>query len=109
MVVFLKTKSTFLGAIEITRKLLNDVMFMLESRTKETYFTRKEKKLNFKNTILFSLNFVKKSLQIELDDFFDKFNLSEISISKQGLFSRTKKDFSSRFCKTYKSDCELVL
>lgn len=103
MVVFLKTKSTFLGAIEITRKLLNDVMFMLESRTKETYFTRKEKKLNFKNTILFSLNFVKKSLQIELDDFFDKFNLSEIGISKQGYSAARKKISPLAFVKLTKA------
>ncbi|WP_232019937.1 IS4 family transposase [Ureibacillus thermosphaericus] len=101
--VFLKSKSTFLGAIEITRKMLNDVMFMIESRTKETYFTRKEKKLNFKNTILFNLNFVKKSLQIELDDFFDKFNLSDISISKQGYSAARKKVSPLAFVKLSKA------
>ena len=88
----MRIKKTFLGAVEITQRMLNDVLFMCESRMKPTYFTRQgNNKLDFKSTILFSLNFVKKSMQIELDAFFNKLNLSDVNISKQGYSEARKK------------------
>lgn len=85
-------KKSFLEAVEITQGMLNDVIFMCETRMKPTYFTRQgNNKLDFKSTILFSLNFVKKSMQIELDAFFNKFNLADVSISKQGYSEARKK------------------
>ena len=59
-------KKNFLEAVEVTEKMLDDVIFMCDSRVKSTYFTRKSKKLDFKNTILFSFYFVKKSIQLSL-------------------------------------------
>lgn len=87
-------KKTFLGAIRITENLLNDFIFMCESRLKPTYFSRQgNNKLTFKSIILFSFNFVKKSIQIELDDFFDLMNQSDIRVSKQA-FSEARQKIS---------------
>ena len=59
--------------IEISNNVINDIMFLYQFRTKVTHFTRMGKsKMKFNNIILFMLNFVKKSLQLELDDFFKK-------------------------------------
>ncbi|SHJ09941.1 hypothetical protein SAMN02746098_05162, partial [Desulfosporosinus lacus DSM 15449] len=60
-------KKTFLEGLNITNQLTNDIVFMCETRTKSTYFTRSNNcKMGFKDLIIFELNFVKKSLQIEL-------------------------------------------
>ncbi|MDC3412621.1 hypothetical protein [Terrihalobacillus insolitus] len=77
-------KKIFLGAIRVTENLLNDFVFMCESRLKPTYFTRQgTNKLTFKSITLFSFNFVKKSIQIELDDFFDLMNQPDIRVTKR--------------------------
>lgn len=56
--------------IRVTSLLIDDIMFLFEFRMKGTYFTRTGRsKMSFKNIILFMINFVKKSLQIELDNF----------------------------------------
>lgn len=61
--------------IRITNLLIDYIMFLIEFRMKQTYFTRVGRsKINFKNIILFIVNFVKKSLQLELDDFSKKAN-----------------------------------
>lgn len=84
--------SKFLEAVEVVQKVLDDFIFMCEARAKPTYFTREGKnKLNFKLTILFLLNFVRKSLQFELDDFFNLFLEGESKISKQGFTAARRK------------------
>ena len=81
----MKTKKNFLEAVQITERLLNDVIFMCESRMKPTYFTRIGKnKLDFKRIILFALYFVKKSIQIELNSFFELIDEEGLGVSKQG-------------------------
>src|SRR5665811_137220 len=90
-------KKNFLGAVELTEKMLDDVIFMCESRVKSTYFTRKTKKLDFKSTILFSFYFVKKSIQLELDAFFKILNPTTDSISKQGYSQARRKVSPSAF------------
>lgn len=89
-------KKRFLGAIQITENLLNDVIFMCQSQMESTYFTRQgANKLTFKSIILFGLNFVKKSIQLELDDFFDLMNQPDVRVSKQA-FSEARKKISPR-------------
>jgi len=90
-VIFLG-KSRFLEAIEVTKTVLDDFIFKCDSRVKPTYFTREgNNKLNFKSTMLFMLNFVRKSLQFELDHFFELFHKGEMAISKQGFTEARKK------------------
>ena len=78
-------KKTFLEGLLLSKQLINDIVFMCESRTKPTFFTRAANcKMDFKNLIMFGLNYVKKSLQIELDSFFDTIIGTENGITKQG-------------------------
>lgn len=88
-------RNKFLEAVEVTKSLLHDVVFLCESRSKSTYFTRQGKnKLDFISTILFMLNLLKKSCQIELDDYFKLTGKSGKSISKQG-FSQARNKIKS--------------
>jgi len=95
-------KSKFLDAVDVTRNVLNDFIFMCESRSKPTYFTREGKnKLDFISTMLFMLNFVKKSFQIELDDYFKLIEKGGKSISKQGFSEARKKIKPEAFIKLF--------
>lgn len=95
-------KSKFLEAVEVTQRLLDDFMFMCDSRVKPTYFTRKgNNKLDFKSTILFMLNFVRKSLQFELDHFFELFSTSDTVISSQGFSAARRKIKPEAFIKLH--------
>lgn len=81
--------------IRITSKIINDIMFLCDVRTKDTYFTRKGTcKMGFKNIILFMINFVKKSLQIELDNF-SKITPENNKITKQA-FSQARHKISPK-------------
>lgn len=83
----------FEEGLRLTNLLFDDIMFLIEFRMKETYFTRiGRNKMNFKSIMLFLINFVKKSLQIELDDFTKNVNNSE-NITKQA-FSQARQKIS---------------
>lgn len=88
---------TLSQAITITNQLISDIIFMCEARTKSTYFTRAGK-MGFKSTILFMLNFIKKSIQIELDNFFNNINKGE-SITKQAYSEARQKISPTAFIK----------
>src|SRR5690554_5633488 len=93
-------KKTFLEGLSITEQLIDDIMFMCETRMKPTYFTRAANcKMDFKNLILFELNFVKKTLQLELDSFFRKTNRGERRITKQGYSEARQKISPAAFVK----------
>ena len=79
------------GTLDYANKNIKDYLFMCASRLKPQYFTRKGK-LSFMNLIAFTLNFVKKSLQVELDLFFKLIN-SDVSITKQA-FSQARQKIS---------------
>jgi hypothetical protein len=86
------------GAMDIANRLVNDIIFMCETRTKQTYFTRRGK-MDFKNTLMFMLNFVKKSMKIELDFFFKRIAGDKYTITKQGYAEARKKISPSAFIK----------
>lgn len=82
--------------IQITSSLIDDIMFLFEFRTKDTYFTRIGRcKMSFRNIILFIINFVKKSLQLELDNFCDTISDDGLNISKQA-FSQARRKVSPK-------------
>lgn len=92
----MKQKSYLEEGIRITNALINDIIFMCEIRLKVTYFTRiGRNKMDFKSIVLFILNFVKKSLQLELDDFFTKVKGSDVNVSKQA-FSQARQKISPK-------------
>lgn len=93
-------KKTFLEGIHITEQLIHDIVFMCETRTKPTYFTRAANcKMDFKSLILFELNFVRKTLQLELDSFFKTIKGAEDSITKQGYSEARQKISPTAFIK----------
>lgn len=80
----------FLEGLSLSQELINDLIFMCETRIKGTYFTRiGRNKMDFKSIIIFILNFVKKSLQLELDDFFGGVYSKDINVTKQA-FSKAR-------------------
>ena len=85
--------NNFVKAIEISKYTLSNIDFMLQNRLKNTYFTRGTGKLNFENLVLFVLNFVKKSLQLELDNFFKNVVRSDMKITKQA-YSQAREKIS---------------
>jgi len=59
------------------RALLNDVMFLIRYREKETYFTRNTAKMTFQQLIGFVLSLPKASMQAEVNRFLREFNSLE--------------------------------
>lgn len=87
----MKEKNYFLQGIKITNTLIDDIIFLFESRSKATYFTRVGSNImTFKSILIFILNFIKRSLQIELDDFFTNTNGINTYVTKQA-FSKARK------------------
>jgi len=80
--------------LEIANKIINDVTFMLDNRMKSAYFTRSTEKMDFKDLITFALNFVKKSIQIELDLFFKNIKGAETTMTKQA-YSQARQKISA--------------
>lgn len=78
-------------AIDVVSTTIRDYGFLCFSRNDPNYFTRKGK-IGFVNLIAFTLNFVRKSLQLEIDSFFERIN-SDASITKQA-FSQARQKIS---------------
>ena len=77
-----KTMKSFMTYLEIAKKQINDYSFMLENRTKSSYFTKESAKMSFKDAIYFILKRLRKTLQIEIDEWFE-FIGGESSMTKQ--------------------------
>jgi hypothetical protein len=93
-------KKTFLEGLMHTEQLIDDIVFMCENRMKATYFTRAVHcKMDFQDLILFELNFVKKTLQLELDSFFKTIKGVENGITKQGYSEARQKISPTAFIK----------
>lgn len=90
----LATRKTFLDALDITKRQISDIIFLCKSRIKPTYFTRATTcKMDFRSLILFQLNLVKKTLQLELDVVSEIMNGGEKRITKQG-YSQARQKIS---------------
>ena len=97
----MKTKKNFLAeGIRISDALINDIIFMCETRMKNTYFTRiGSNKMTFKSIVGFMLNFVKKTLQQELDDFFTGLHGTKSHVTKQAFSEARQKISPTAFIK----------
>jgi len=62
---------TFLNSIERAKNQINDSIFMFTHRKKNTYFIRSTAKMEFSDAICFILKGIKRTLQIELDNWFE--------------------------------------
>ena len=72
----------FMGSLEIVRKQINDPLFTFENRVKNSYLTKESAKMGFRDAIVFILKGLKKTLQIEIDEWFELLS-GEISMTKQ--------------------------
>lgn len=81
-----------LQAIKLTNAITHSFLYLCQVRLSPKYFTRKGK-LGFVNLVAFILNFNKKSIQLELDNFFKMLKGAEIRITKQA-FSEARQKVS---------------
>jgi len=87
-VIALKKSRLLNERIELTNQIIKDYSYLCRFRTKPKYFS-KEGKLGFVNLVSFVLNMVKKTLQIELDDFFSLIKQNKNQVTKQA-FSKAR-------------------
>ncbi|MGL5087683.1 MAG: IS4 family transposase, partial [Clostridium sp.] len=96
----MKNTSYLQEGIRITTELLDDIIFLCETRVKKTYFTRiGRNKMGFKSMILFILNFVKNTVQVELDNFFKMTTGKDINVTKQAYTEARQKISPKAFIK----------
>lgn len=86
----MKFKKSFEKMLVKSKIMIEDYTFKCSNRTSPSYFTR-SKKMGFKETILFMLNMVNKTLQIELNNFFEKILKRDDIISKQAYSENRQK------------------
>ena len=84
---------SFMILLERTIAQINDPLFMFTSRVKNTYFSRSTSKMSFNEAIWFILKGLKKTLQIEIDDWFE-FLGGEKTMTKQA-FSQLRQKIKS--------------
>lgn len=96
----------FLEAVRRISEVIDDFGYKCAARQKQTYFSREGAKIGFANMVVFTLNFVRKSAQIELDRFFEQILQSRDRASKQAFsearFKLTVDAFRLLFLETAK-------
>lgn len=96
--------------------MIGDYIFKCSNRLSPSYFTRSGK-MGFKETLLFALNMVNRTLQLELNNFFAKVLKKDDSISKQAFSENRQKIDPKAFVELndaiveviYKEDSEFKL
>jgi hypothetical protein len=83
----------FLYSINRTCEIIKSMIYLITSRTKQTYFTR-DGKMDFKKTVCFILKLTKKTLQKEINDYFKELENGHITLTKQA-FSQGRQKISS--------------
>lgn len=68
--------------LEIAKSYIDNPVFLFDNRTKSSYFTKESAKMSFMEAIYFILQKLRKTLQIELDEWFE-FIGGEKSMTKQ--------------------------
>ena len=64
-------KKGFLEILDMTRNRVKEIMYMIKHRTKQTYFTRNTGKLEFSEAVFLLITGFRKTLQIEVDNWFE--------------------------------------
>ena len=86
--LLLNVKKLASNCLSKTRQLFSNDDFLARSRTQDSFFTRR-RKLDFAGVMTVSLNFLSKSLQTELDHYFEVCQQSETTFSQQA-FSKAR-------------------
>jgi len=82
------SKNLFLQCVEESQRLINDINFLNRSRILPKYFTR-NRKMNFMKIIGCLLNFIRKSLTLEIRNFQELIGYEGVAMSKQA-FSKAR-------------------
>lgn len=108
----MKIKNAFINNLEKSQLMLSDFLFKCSNRLKPEYFSRKSK-MGFKETMLFILNMEKKTIQLELNNFFDKVLKRDDTISKQSYLEARQKidpkafiELNNTIIKTIYDECD---
>ena len=88
----------FKETIAEVHQLIKNYEFLIENRLAPNYFSRKGK-LGFENTIMMLLNFMKKSNQTEINNFFERIIKSKDTVRKQS-FNEAREKISYKAFKT---------
>lgn len=108
----MKIRNYFKIAVEQTQEKLDNFLFKCNYRYHSKHFSR-ESKMGFKETVLFMMNMVKKSLQLELNSFFESVLRKDFTISKQA-YSKARQnlkpelflDLSDSVIKGFYEECD---
>lgn len=96
------------GLFSYTEQQLKSIIFHYEHKTSPEHFTR-ESVLGFKNTALLILKMVKKSIKVEIMDFFYRLN-NELKIPSRQAFSQARDKISYlAFKDFFDKSCELAI
>ena len=91
----MKMKNIACNLIHKTHEIINSEEFKEKNRMGASQFTR-NRKMSFKKVICFCLNFIKKSLQLELDNFVELLDEeTQAPITKQA-FSKARQNISPK-------------
>jgi len=82
----MKFKKCFIKSLLSSKKMIEDFTFKCSNRISPSYFTRLGK-MGLKETILFMLNMINKSVQVELNKFFEGILRKDGSILKQQVYN----------------------
>ena len=86
----MKKNELFLEIAKNTRDLIHSYEYLCNVRLNANYFTRNGK-LGFENMILLMLNFLKKTLTIEIDNYFKKVLETTETVTKQAFSTGRQK------------------
>src|SRR6056297_1411967 len=86
----MKLREYIMVALLTTKLTTEDYIFMIKNRKNPQDFSRK-RKMGFKDTLLFMMNMVKKTLQVELNKFLEEILDKTELISKQAYSEARKK------------------
>ena len=92
----MKFKKCFNKALLSSKMMIEEFTFKCSNRISPSYFTRTGK-MGFKETILFMLNMINKSVQVELNEFFEVILRKDDSISKQAFSENRQKIYPKVF------------
>jgi len=100
----------FLEAVKRISEMLHDFGYKCMARQKQTYFSRETGKIGFENMVTFTLNFLARSAQTELNRFFEQVIKSSDRVTKQAFaqarFKLTVDAFRLLFFETAKQAAE---
>ena len=78
-------------AAEIIKMRVNDIVFKIDARQYPTGFSR-QGKLGFVNVIMLSLNYCAKTLQVEIDNFYERIGKPECTVTSAGYLDARSND-----------------